>query len=73
MFAEIYEVREQINNSGVAPQRLFDYVDLKNKGYICSEDIKDLLDEKGMAYDTKTLKCIMKIFGFRVDGKISLK
>ena len=48
-------------------------MDIKNKGYIDANDVRELLEEKGVACDEKNLKCVMKIFGKRVDDKIVQK
>lgn len=71
MFNNIQNTRRQINNDGVNVSNLFQYVDVKNKGYIDTEDIQDLLEEKRIECDQRILKGIMKIFRKRLNDKIS--
>jgi Ca2+-binding EF-hand superfamily protein len=71
MFNNIQNTRRQINNDGVNVSNLFQYVDVKNKGYIDAEDIQDLLEEKRIECDQRILKGIMKIFRKRLSDKIS--
>lgn len=71
MFNNIQNTRRQINNDGVNVSNLFQYVDVKNKGYIDAEDIQDLLEEKRIECDQRILKRIMKIFRKRLSDKIS--
>jgi Ca2+-binding EF-hand superfamily protein len=71
MFNNIQNTRRQINNDGVNVSNLFQYVDVKNKGYIDAEDIQDLLEEKRIECDQRILKGIMKIFRKRLNDKIS--
>lgn len=71
MFNNIQNTRRQINNDGVNVSNLFQYVDVKNKGYIDAEDIQDLLEEKRVECDQRILKGIMKIFRKRLNDKIS--
>lgn len=71
MFNNVFRMREQINSEGLKVSNLFNYVDVKGKGFIEAEDFQDLLDEKRIECNQRILKGLMKIFRKRLNDKIS--
>jgi hypothetical protein len=52
---------------------LFNYINVKNKNQIASEDIKQLLEEDEFFTDQKDMKLLFKYLDKKMDDKIELR
>lgn len=62
-----------MNDKGQNTQQLFNYINVKNKNQIASEDIKQLLEEDEFFTDQKDMKLLFKYLDKKMDDKIELR
>jgi Ca2+-binding EF-hand superfamily protein len=73
LYCNLSALRKQIKDKGVLGVNVFKCIDVGNKGYLSVEDIQNLLDEKNVKYENKSLKYVMKLFRKKLNERIGVE